>query len=114
MIYVPPDLKDIDLSFPGRRGTDSQTLFAIAQAQPGDPVTIGQQADRWVMLDKSGRVLSRFSASFQPPEGTGFLRGEVVAAIHWRKEDGDEAWHHTLCRDAWEVVVADLVFQGSS
>jgi hypothetical protein len=29
----------------------------------------------------------------------------------WRKEDGDEAFHHTLRRDAWEVIVPELVFE---
>jgi ATP-dependent DNA helicase RecQ len=51
------------------------------------------------------------SKSFAPPPNTRFVAGEVAAILRWRKEDGDEAFHHTLRRDAWEVVIPELVFE---
>ena len=45
------------------------------------------------------------------PKGTIFLRGEVAAILHWRREDGDEEYHHLLRRDAWEVALPELVFE---
>jgi ATP-dependent DNA helicase RecQ len=50
------------------------------------------------------------SRAFAPPEGTTFLRGEVAAILNWRREDGDEDYHHLLRRDEWEVVLPELVF----
>ena len=47
----------------------------------------------------------------QPPEGTTFLRGEVAAILTWRREDGDEDYHHLLRRAEWEVVLPELVFE---
>ena len=38
------------------------------------------------------------------------LRGEVAAILTWRREDGDEEYHHLLRRDEWEVVLPELVF----
>jgi ATP-dependent DNA helicase RecQ len=51
------------------------------------------------------------SKSFSPPPNTRFVSGEVAAILLWRKEDGDEAFHHMLKRDAWEVVIPELVFE---
>ena len=52
----------------------------------------------------------RLARAFAPPEGTTFLRGEVAAILTWRREDGDEEYHHLLRRDEWEVVLPELVF----
>ena len=59
-------------------------------------------------------MLARLARVFSPPEGAIFLRGEVAAVINWRKEDGHEDYHHLYRRDAWEVVLPELVFEGGS
>lgn len=35
----------------------------------------------------------------------------MSAILHWRREDGDEEYNHLLRRDAWEVVLPELVFE---
>ena len=55
-------------------------------------------------------TLARLSRAFDQPEGITFLRGEVAAILNWRREDGDEDYDHLLRRDAWEVVLPELVF----
>ncbi|WP_218132196.1 hypothetical protein [Roseicitreum antarcticum] len=62
--------------------------------------------------DAQGRTLARLSRAFTPPEGTTFLRGEVAAVLRWRKEDGDDVYHHLLRRDEWEVILPELLFEG--
>ena len=109
--YVPPDLKLVDLSFAGRLPGYSTSLNAIAVARAGDPVRLTQHEGRWLVVDQNGVPLSRLSRAFRPPPGTRFLRGEVAAVLHWRREDGDEAFHQHLRRDVWEVVLPELVFQ---
>lgn len=109
--YLPPDPKLVDLSFAGRLRPGDPSLAAIAATRPGDPVHLIRDGDRWRMENAHGQTLARFSRAFAPPEGTTFLRGEVAAILHWRREDGDEEYNHLLRRDEWEVVLPELVFE---
>lgn len=109
--YFPPDPKLVDLSFAGRLRPGDPSLAAIAATRPGDPVHLIRDGDRWRMENAHGQTLARFSRAFAPPEGTTFLRGEVAAILHWRREDGDEEYNHLLRRDEWEVVLPELVFE---
>jgi ATP-dependent DNA helicase RecQ len=108
--YAPPDPKLVDLSFAGRLRPGDPSLAAIAAARPGDKVHLIRDGDRWRIDNAQGQTLARLSRAFSPPEGTTFLRGEVAAILHWRREDGDEDYHHLLRRDEWEVVLPDLLF----
>lgn len=108
--YVPPDTKLVDLSFAGRLRAGNPALEAIASARPGDPVQLIQDYGRWRIDNALGVTLARLSRAFTPPEGTTFLRGEVAAILTWRREDGGEDYHQRLRRDAWEVVLPELVF----
>ncbi|WP_245243321.1 RecQ family ATP-dependent DNA helicase [Pararhodobacter sp. SW119] len=110
--YIAPDPRLVDLSFAGRLAAGHPSLGAIQSARIGAPVTLARDHDRWLVRDVEGRLLARMSRSFVPPEGARFLRGEVAAILRWRKEDGDEAYHHLLRRDEWEVVLPELVFEG--
>ena len=109
--YLPPDPKLVDLSFAGRLRPDDPSLAAIAATRPGDPVHLIRDGDRLRMENAHGQTLARFSRAFAPPEGTTFLRGEVAAILHWRREDGDEEYNHLLRRDEWEVALPELVFE---
>jgi ATP-dependent DNA helicase RecQ len=109
--YVPPDPKLVDLSFAGRLTASHPSLAAIAAARPGDPVTLIRDGDRWLIEDGQGRTLARLSRAYTEPEGTTFLRGEVAAILLWRKQDGDEDYHHLLRHDEWAVVLPELVFK---
>lgn len=111
--YVPPDPKLVDLSFAGRLRLGDPSLAAIAAARPGDLVHLIRDGDRWRIDNAQGQTLARLSRAFAPPEGTTFLRGEVAAILQWRREDGDEDYHHLLRRDEWEVVLPELVFESS-
>jgi|GEM_PF-3858986 len=84
---------------------------ALKSAQTGDPVTLVQENKRWHLKDAQGQSLGRMARSFEPPSNSRFVRGEIAAILQWRKEYGDEAFHHTLKRDVWEVVIPELVFQ---
>ena len=89
-------------------------LKAIAAARPGDAVHLIRDGDRWRIDNAVGQTLARLSRAFAPPEGTTFLRGEVAAILNWRREDGDEDYHHLLRRDEWEVVLPELVFEAGA
>lgn len=112
--YVSPDPKLVDLSFAGRLPKGHPTLVSIASAQPGDPVALLRDGERWEILDAQGRTLIRLSRAFTPPDGATFLRGEVAAVLLWRKEDGHEDYHHMLRQDEWQVVLPELVFKSDT
>ncbi len=113
--YVPPDPKLVDLSFAGRLKAGDPSLAAIADARPGDAVRLIRDGDRWRIDNAQGHTLGRLSRAFAPPDGTTFLRGELTTILNWRREDGDgdgdEDYHHLLRRDAWELVLPELVFE---
>ena len=85
--------------------------YTAADATVGDSVSLVQEQEHWHIKDANGRSLGRMAKSFAPPNQSKFLRGEIAAILRWRKEDGDESYHHTLRRDSWEVVIPELVFE---
>ncbi len=109
--FQSAEMRMVDLSFAGRQRAGHPALRAIAEARVGEPIVLEQEHDRWHLKDTQGRPLGRMSRNFAPPANTRFLRGEIAAILRWRKEDGDEAYHHTLRRDAWEVIIPELVFE---
>ncbi|MEO9231099.1 MAG: RecQ family ATP-dependent DNA helicase [Devosia sp.] len=108
--YQVPDLKTVDLSWAGRLGGDHASLASIAAAKVGDPIRLARDGTTWVFLDEYGVVLGRMAKSWSPPEGRGFLRGEVGAIVRWRNSDSKEEFRDYLRRSEWEAVVPELVF----
>jgi len=109
--FQSAEARAVDLSFAGRQGQNHPALRAIMEARIGDPITLVLEKDRWHIKDERGRSIGRMAKAFAPPSNTRFVRGEIAAILRWRKEDADEAFHYTLRRDAWEVVVPELVFE---
>lgn len=100
----------VNLSYAGNLHPGHPSLNAIKEARVGDPISLVKDGGIWLLHDERGRVLGRMSKAFAPPPNTKFERGEIAAVIVWRKEDAGEAFHHKLQRDAWEVILPELVF----
>ncbi|OOY25814.1 helicase [Thioclava sediminum] len=111
--YQSAEMRMVDLSFAGRQRAGHPALRAILEANVGNAISLTLENDRWYLKDAQGRSLGRMSKSFVPPPNTRFARGEIAAILRWRKEHGDEAFHHMLKRDAWEVVIPELVFEAN-
>jgi ATP-dependent DNA helicase RecQ len=109
--FQSAELRMVDLSFAGRQHESHPALSAIAQARVGDPVALVQNRDRWHLTDSSGRILGRMAKKFSPPKNSRFINGKIAAIIQWRKEGGEETYHHTLRRDVWEVIIPEMVFE---
>jgi len=108
--FIPPDPKLVDLSHAGRLPNGHPSLAAIAAARVGDPVSLRQLRDRWLIVDRAGVVLGRMSRAFRPPGGLSLLKAGIAAILTWRSEDGDEAFRAKYHRPTWEVVLPELVF----
>ncbi len=108
--YVSPDPRLVDLSYAGRMGPDHPIHAAVAGAKVGDPVMLKEYGAGWVVTDKDGAVIGRMAKAFEPPARTGFLSGRVGAILEWRKEDNAEDFRALIVREAWDVVLPDLVF----
>jgi len=109
--FQSAEARMVDLSFAGRQRDRHPVLGAILEARVGNPVTLVRENDRWHMRDSRGRSLGRMARNFAPPANTRFVQGKIAAILRWHKEDGDEAFHHMLRRDAWEVVIPEVVFE---
>lgn len=111
--FLSAEARMVDLSFAGRQGHNHPALNAIADALIGDPIALVLEQGRWHLKDSHGRSLGRMSKNFPHPPNARFVSGEVAAILRWRKEDGDEAYHHMLKRDAWEIIIPELIFEAN-
>ncbi len=105
------EMKMVDLSYAGRQNHRHPVHNAISTARVGDPIRLTRMGDRWQIEDMRGRPLGRMARAFKPPANAQFTDGQIAAIIRWGKADADEAFHHVLHQDEWEVVVPELVFQ---
>ncbi|WP_371039310.1 RecQ family ATP-dependent DNA helicase [Rhodosalinus sp. FB01] len=112
--YVSPDPKLVDLSFAGRLSDRNPALGAIAAAKPGDPVSLAREGERWLIRNSRGETLGRMSRAFRPPEHSAFLDARVAAILFWRADDSDDTYQAYLRREAWEVVLPELVFKATT
>lgn len=109
--FQSAEARMVDLSFAGRQRHNHPVLVATSEARVGDALTLVRDQDRWQLTDVKGRCLGRMAKSFSPPENTKLVHGEIAAILRWRKDDSDEAFHHTIKREAWEVIVPELAFE---
>jgi ATP-dependent DNA helicase RecQ len=100
----------VDLSWVGRQAAIHPVHRALAKIQTGDPVQLTENNGRWEVRTSDGVTVGRMAQGYRPLDGS-FVRGEVSAIIRWRKFDNAEEFRGTLRREAWEVVLPELVFR---
>ena len=109
--YLSAEACMVDLGFAGHLPPKHQALEAIAQARVGDLVVLVHVDKLWELRDSRGCNLGKMSRNFTFPAKTRFARGEIAAILRWRKEYGNTTYDYKLKRDAWEVVIPELVFE---
>ena len=109
--YWPLALKDVDLSYAGRRGPDRSVHRSIAALSAGDAIGLRQVAEQWELCDRHGQVVGRLAKAWTLPAGMRFLSGQVKAVIVRRREDSEPEYQSMLRCDKWEVVLPELVFE---
>lgn len=109
--FQSAEARKVDLSFAGRQRDGHSVHTATSNARIGDPIKLEYMRSAWYIEDAHGWSLGRMAKVFAPPPHTKFLRGEVAAILRRRREDSAANFHHTLKRDAWEVIIPALVFE---
>ena len=102
-------LRDVDLSFPGR-ASGERVANAIAELQPGDPLTIDPASQPWGLRTPAGVLVGRLSRRGQralPYVPTG---AAVLAIAAWDASKSTPEYRKGLRRERWEVVVPELIF----
>lgn len=101
--YLLLSLKDIDLDFAGRQPSSSAVHNALASLEPGDPLTLKAQEDRYLILDTNNQVVGRTAKSFKLDLDVEHCEVAAILVRHTdRCEEQYRAWHKS---EAWELVV---------
>ena len=111
--YRQLNLRDVYLSFAGRKPPHHRLHRAIAALSPGDPLEVRPQPGRWELLDQAGVVVGTLSKRFEPPEGMTCTDATVLAIATWSSKHSEPQYQDQLKCDTWEVVVPELIFEPS-
>ncbi len=110
--YQRLTLRDVYLSFAGRRNPNHPVHRAIAALSPGDELQVREQRKAsWELRDPTGELVGHLSRSFQPPSGMRCQSAKVFAIATWEREVSQPEYQDGLRCDQWEVVVPELVFE---
>ncbi len=109
--YRSLTLRDVYLSFTGRKPAGDRIHRSIVALSPGDPLQMRHRNDRWEILDRGGVVVGVLAGSFEVPNGMRCVEASVSAIATWGKNQSDPQYTSELKCDQWEVVIPDLVFE---
>ena len=107
-------LRDVYLSFAGRRPRTDRVHRDIASLAPGDELGVRHQPGRWELLNDKGAIVGTLARAFEPPKGTRCVGASVAAVVAWSRKYSDPQYANQLQCDEWEVVVPELVFEPST
>ena len=107
----PSGLGDVHLGFAGRSRPGHLVHRAIAALAPGDPLTVQATGGRCLLLDHDGTPVGQLSRAFQPPPGMRYGSAAVLAVVAWNRGISDPRYQYGIQSEAWEVLIAELVFE---
>ena len=109
--YRQLSLRDVYLSFAGRKPPSDRVHRAIAALSPGDRLRVRQQSNWWELVDRRGVVVGTLARGFEPPTDMRCIDATVTALVSWSHKHSDPQYQKQLQCDDWEVVVPELVFE---
>ena len=104
-------LKDVYLSFAGRKQPDSRVHRSIKTLQPGDRLQARRGRNRWELLDEDGMQVGALSSEYKLPDDITDVQARVAAIATWNKARSDSQHQTRLHCDHWEVVIPELIFE---
>ncbi len=112
--YLQLSLRDVYLSFAGRKPPSDRAHRAIAALSSGDRLRVEKRSGRWQLLDGTGVAVGTLASAFEPPENMRCIGATVAAVVSWRRKDSEPQYQEQLECDQWEVVVPELIFEPTS
>jgi ATP-dependent DNA helicase RecQ len=109
--YRQLTLKDVHLGFAGRHPETHPIHRAISALEAGDPLWLKRKNDAWELNDAGGNLVGRLARAFDPPPGMACIQARVAAIIVRRRDETEADYLSRVCRDVWEVVIPELVFE---
>ncbi|MCY4275035.1 MAG: RecQ family ATP-dependent DNA helicase [Gammaproteobacteria bacterium] len=111
-IYTLPKLSQINLGFAGRlNGHDHVSIKAIQGLSIGETLTLRKRnIGAWELLNSSGNQVGYMARDYSPPEGYHPVYALVYAVVVWRR-DANPNDEYGAKRDAWEVVVPEIIYE---
>ena len=103
-------MKDVDLGFAGRLNARHPLHRAIADLEPGDPLTLRRSGARWELFNRANTRVGRLANSFESPDDMHCQSATVLAVVAWSRERSDPEYHDSVQCDSWEVVVPEVRF----
>ena len=104
-------LGDVDLGFAGRLPASNRIHADIRGLGPGDGLVMRTDSAPWRVATAEGRTVGRLARTYEP---LGPVReARVRAVVRWSQDASEPDYRDGLRCDAWEVVVPELVFEGS-
>ena len=104
-------LGDVDLGFAGRLPASNRIHADIRGLGPGDGLVMRTDSAPWRVATAEGRTVGRLARTYEP---LGPVReARVRAVVRWSQDTSEPDYRDGLRCDAWEVVVPELVFEGS-
>ncbi|MFP5401023.1 MAG: hypothetical protein ACLGH1_03635, partial [Gammaproteobacteria bacterium] len=101
--YQVLSLGDVDIGFAGRQGPGASVHEAISRLEPGDPLALRADGDRYTLVDLRGNMVGRTAKAFKlvlEPE-----RCEVAGIVVRYREETEPAYMDAVKCEQWEVVV---------
>lgn len=105
--YLQLSLKDIDLDFAGRQPPGASIHQALASLEPGDPLTLSAQDERYLIFDTDGRVVGRTAKSFKLPLEVEHC--EVAGVMVRQSGHCEEQYRARHKCEQWELIVPRVV-----
>jgi ATP-dependent DNA helicase RecQ len=107
--YLRLSLRDVNLSFAGRKRPEDPVHQAIKRLSPGDPLRVKTDKNPWELTATDGTTVGRLAQSFDVPEGVNEASAIKLAIATWDKERSEGQCQHLLKCDRWEVVIPEIV-----
>ena len=104
--YQLLSLAEIDIGFAGRQSQDAPVHEAIGKLEPGDPLVLRADGDRYAFFDLQGNKVGRTAKAFRlliDPEIC-----EVAGIVMRHREETEPAYVDTVKCEQWEIVVPRL------
>ncbi len=102
-------LRDMQLSFAGRRSPVDPIHEAIAGLSAGDPLKIRTDRTPWEIATTEGITVGKLSQAFKRPPETDAASATVLAVARWDKTKSEGEYLRLLKTDDWEVVIPEIV-----